>query len=298
MFQGLDLDMATVSAMLLLYLVLGIATVVVSLLGQVSATNTLRSQVNAWWWILPIFSIAWVLYPWGPSLLVILITGLASRELASHHPSTPKSFQRGCIAVFALQMFLIGTEVPGAIALLPALALLELLMLWLRPGPKRLVWLVFLLLCAGLGFVLQLERLPLDGPVRQAWFFYLFTVTALNDVAQFISGKCLGRHRIAKTISPNKTWAGLLGGVLASALVSLALGLHLQLASAHFLLLLGALLSLAGLLGDLMFSAAKRELGIKDFSNLIPGHGGILDRADSLVLTAPLLYGVLHWSLY
>lgn len=298
MFQGLDFDRATVSAMLVLYLVLGAASAVVTWLGRASPTGTLRLQVNAWWWIFPVFSVAWALYPWGPGLLVVLIAVLAWRELALHHPTAPRRFQWACAALLALQLLLIGTEAPGAIALVPALALVQALLLWRRPGHQRLLWLLFLLLCAGLGFVLQLERLPVDEPVRRAWFFYLFTVTALNDVAQFISGKCLGRQKIAKTISPNKTWAGLLGGVLASALISLALGLHLQLASAPFLLLLGALLSLAGFLGDLMFSAAKRALGLKDFSNLIPGHGGILDRADSLVLTAPVLYGVLRWSLH
>ena len=298
MFQGLDFDRATVSAMLLLYLVLGAASAVVTWLGRASPAGTLRLQVNAWWWIFPVFSVAWALYPWGPSLLVVLIAVLAWRELALHHPTAPQRFQWGCAALLALQSLVIGTEVPGAWALLPALALLQGLWWRQQPGPQRLLWLLFLLLCAGLGFVLQLERLPVDSPVRRAWFFYLFTVTALNDVAQFISGKCLGRHKVAKTISPNKTWAGLLGGVVASALVSLALGMHLQLASAPFLLALGAGLSLAGFLGDLMFSAAKRALGLKDFSNLIPGHGGMLDRADSLVLTAPLLYGVLHWSLY
>jgi phosphatidate cytidylyltransferase len=297
-FQGLDFDRATVSAMLVLYLVLGAASAMATWLGRASPTGTLRLQVNAWWRIFPVFSVAWVVYPWGPGLLVVLIAVLAWRELALHHPTAPRHFQWACAALLALQLLLVGAEVPGAIALVPALALLQALLLWRWPGPQRLLWLLFLLLCAGLLFVLLLDRLPVDLPVRRAWFFYLFTVTALNDVAQFISGKCLGRQKIAKTISPNKTWAGLLGGVLASALVSLALGMHLHLASAYFLLLLGGLLSLAGFLGDLMFSAAQRALGLKDFSNLIPGHGGILDRADSLVLTAPLLYGVLHWSLH
>ncbi|MDZ7920222.1 phosphatidate cytidylyltransferase [Rhodoferax sp.] len=298
MFQGLDIDGATVSAMLVLYVVLGAASAAVTWLGRASPTGSLRLQVNAWWFIFPVFSVAWALYPWGPGLLVALIAALAWRELALHHPTAPRRFQWACAALLALQFAVMGAELPGAVALLPVLALLQLIRWWQQPAPARLLWLLFLLLCAGLGFVLQLERLPLDMAQRRAWFFYLFTVTALNDVAQFISGKCLGRHKIAKTISPNKTWAGLLGGVVASALVSLALGMQLQLASAPFLLALGAGLSLAGFLGDLVFSAAKRALGLKDFSNLIPGHGGILDRADSLVLTAPLLYGVLRWSLH
>lgn len=67
--------------------------------------------------------------------------------------------------------------------------------------------------------MIQLERLPLDIDQRRDWFFYLFTVTALKNVVQFISGKAFERRKIAKTISPNKTWVGLFGGVVVSALV-------------------------------------------------------------------------------
>jgi len=136
--------------------------------------------------------------------------------------------------------------------------------------------------------------LPYGPRLNLAWLFYLFILTALNDIAQFISGKLFGRHRIAPTVSPNKTWQGLFGGIAISQIVSLALGRYLGLADAPTLSLYGLLLSCAGFAGDLLFSAAKRRLGIKDFSALIPGHGGILDRVDSLVLTAPLLYCLLR----
>eukprot|EP01034_Spumella_vulgaris_P028387 gene28386-35232_t len=131
--------------------------------------------------------------------------------------------------------------------------------------------------------------LPLSPHQRLAWLFYLYVLTSLNDVGQFISGTLFGRHRIAPGISPNKTWQGLLGGVAASLLLSLALGSYLHLAGGGRLAAFAVLLSLGGFCGDLMFSAAKRVLGVKDFSQLIPGHGGILDRVDSLVVTAPLL---------
>ncbi|MGQ0710214.1 MAG: phosphatidate cytidylyltransferase [Rhodoferax sp.] len=247
----------------------------------------LRWQVNAWWRIFPIFTLAWFTYPWGPWGLVALVAVLACRELAQHHATAPQRFQWACLALLAAELLLMGWGYVEALALLPVWALWQVAQQWRHPSPERLLWLLFVLTCASLGVVLTLDR---------DWFFYLFVVTALNDVAQFLSGTCLGRHKIAQSISPNKTWAGLAGGVLTSALVSLALGRQLQLGSDQALLLSGVCLSLAGFGGDLLFSAAKRYLGIKDFSNLIPGHGGILDRVDSLVLTTPMLYALLHWA--
>ncbi|MEO6853214.1 MAG: phosphatidate cytidylyltransferase, partial [Rhodoferax sp.] len=195
-----------------------------------------------------------------------------------------------CAAVLVLQTALALHSAAMATALLLALLLVQAVVFGLRRQPAQMVLLLFLLLCAGLSFLPHLlQRSPMPT-VNLAWFFYLFAVTALNDIAQFVCGKCFGRHRLAARVSPNKTWQGLAGGVLASLAVSAALGGYLQLASLPLLLALGLLLSLAGVAGDLVFSAAKRRLGIKDFSQLIPGHGGILDRVDSLVLTAPLLY--------
>jgi phosphatidate cytidylyltransferase len=147
----------------------------------------------------------------------------------------------------------------------------------------------------GTSFAVMLSRLPMPDGVKLSWLLYLFALTALNDISQFIIGKTLGRHKIAASISPNKTWQGLLGGVATSTAVSLVAGSYMGLECKSALLVIGMALSLAGFCGDLVFSAAKRILGIKDFSQLIPGHGGILDRADSLVLTAPLLYFCIHF---
>jgi phosphatidate cytidylyltransferase len=186
---------------------------------------------------------------------------------------------------------------PWAMAVLPAAATLQFALFWRSKHTDRLLHFLFLVVCAGLFYVVYLHDLQLATGNGAAWFFLLFVVTALNDVGQFIFGKCFGKQKIAQRISPNKTWQGLMGGVLVSMGTALAIGRYLQLAPVGFLLPLGALMSLAGFWGDLSFSAAKRFLGIKDFSNLIPGHGGILDRVDSLVLTAPLLYIALRWFL-
>ncbi|MFZ6757771.1 phosphatidate cytidylyltransferase [Undibacterium sp. Ji50W] len=288
MFPNFLAGNPTVGAMLMLYLLLAFASVGV---GRHSAPQSqLRKQVNAWWFIFPVVSLSLFLYPVGPLLMALLIVVLAVRELSLHYTGPRWRFLLSCLLLVLLQVGLQYVNVFDASLILPALLCLQALQFFIWRQRNQLLLMLFLLLCYGLSFMLNLLTLPFSNEVRLAWFFYLFVVTALNDIAQFVSGKIFGKQTIAPTISPNKTLQGLLGGVVISMLVSTGLGSYLHLATPLYLLLMGILLSVGGFAGDLIFSAAKRYLKIKDFSELIPGHGGILDRVDSLVLTAPLLY--------
>ncbi len=288
MFLNFLNNIPVLYAMLLLYLMLGMASAVVGWYSQ--PASQLRKQVNAWWLIFPILTVSLVLYPVGLLLLTVAITLLTQRELALHHIGPGWKLHVPCGLIVVLQTGLTLNDIAGGSALLFGLVLLQGLCFSLRQQVNPLLLLLFLLVCWGLSFIQRILDLPLLPQEMQSWIFYLFALTALNDIAQFVSGKSLGTHKIAARISPNKTWQGLGGGVLISLLTSVVLGLFLELASLDRLLMLGLLLSIAGFLGDLLFSAAKRYLKIKDFSQLIPGHGGILDRVDSLVLTAPVLY--------
>jgi phosphatidate cytidylyltransferase len=125
--------------------------------------------------------------------------------------------------------------------------------------------------------------------------FFLVVLTQLNDVAQFMFGKSFGRHKITPTVSPNKTWEGLLGGVLATTVVAWQAAPLLTPFTVTQSLAIGIIISLAGFMGDVVISAVKRDLKIKDTGTLIPGHGGILDRIDSLTYTAPLFFHVVAY---
>jgi len=279
-------------AMAVLYGLLAAASVG-SVFGT-AAGSPLRAQINAWWFIFPAVSASLLLAPLGPPLLLLLITWLAWRELAGLCGSEGDNRQRftlACFAVWLAQTLLTWLNPVWASTGMAVLLLWQTVHFVRRPSAPRLLLLLFVLLGLGLSFLppLLLRRTAASAS-NLDWYFYLFALTALNDIGQFVAGKSFGRHRIAERISPQKTWQGLAGGMVMSLVVSVSLGLHLQLAGVARLVLLALLLSPAGFVGDLMFSAAKRWLGIKDFSNLIPGHGGILDRVDSLVLTAPLLY--------
>ncbi len=125
----------------------------------------------------------------------------------------------------------------------------------------------------------------------------LVIMTALNDVFQFIWGKLLGGPKIIPKVSPGKTWSGFVGGMGTSALLA---GFLLPLLTPYSHLAgaaVGGLLAGCGFIGDVVESAVKRDIGVKDSGTALPGHGGILDRVDSLTYTAPVFFH-LTWYLF
>jgi phosphatidate cytidylyltransferase len=124
---------------------------------------------------------------------------------------------------------------------------------------------------------------------------FLVVLTQLNDVAQFLWGKSLGRRKIVPEVSPGKTWAGFLGGVATTTLLATLSGPYLTPLNQQQSLIAGLIIGVGGFIGDVSISALKRDLGIKDSGSLLPGHGGILDRVDSLTYTAPLFFHYVYW---
>ena len=127
------------------------------------------------------------------------------------------------------------------------------------------------------------------GVEAGALLLFLAVVVQGSDVLQYLWGKTVGRHRIAPTVSPNKTWEGFVGGVLSATALGTALWWLTPFTpwQAGVLALVSCLL---GFVGGLVMSSLKRDRGIKDFGALIPGHGGILDRMDSLIFAAPVFF--------
>lgn len=138
--------------------------------------------------------------------------------------------------------------------------------------------------------------LPADGKQTGALLvLFLVGLTEFNDVAQYIWGKSFGRIKVTPTVSPNKTLAGLLGGVATTALVALLLGPLLTPMSGAMALLAGVIIGVTGFCGDVVMLAIKRDCGVKDSGTLLPGHGGILDRLDSLIFTAPVFFHFIRY---
>ena len=125
-----------------------------------------------------------------------------------------------------------------------------------------------------------------------------FIASVLNDIGGYFAGMFFGRHKLAPVISPKKTVEGAVGGVLLAILGMIIYAAILDLffkfhVNYGYALIYGLLGALCGMFGDLCFSVIKRQAGIKDYGNLIPGHGGVLDRFDSLLLTGPLVEALL-----
>jgi phosphatidate cytidylyltransferase len=123
---------------------------------------------------------------------------------------------------------------------------------------------------------------------------FLLLVVQFSDVAQYTVGKLAGRRRLAPAISPNKTWEGLIGGGLAATLLGGALH-GLTPFGPLGALAMAAVLVAAGALGGLVLSAVKRSLGAKDWGTMVEGHGGMLDRVDSLAFAAPLFFHLTNY---
>lgn len=134
-----------------------------------------------------------------------------------------------------------------------------------------------------------LDWLRADPAQGMAAILWLFAVVWTTDTGAYVCGRAIGGPKLAPRVSPNKTWAGLLGGMLAAAVLATLAASGLGIAAGWPMAALAAGLALMAQVGDLMESVLKRHFDVKDTGRLIPGHGGVLDRCDGLLTTAPAL---------
>jgi phosphatidate cytidylyltransferase len=128
-----------------------------------------------------------------------------------------------------------------------------------------------------------------------SYLLYLLFAVELNDVAAYVTGKLLGRHPLRSNVSPKKTWEGSAGALAVSLALPWALWWTFPHLTAQDLVVIGLIVGIGGQLGDLAVSVIKRDIGVKDLGAAIPGHGGILDRVDSLIYVAPLFFHYIRY---
>ncbi|MDO8687267.1 MAG: phosphatidate cytidylyltransferase [Dehalococcoidales bacterium] len=178
-------------------------------------------------------------------------------------------------------------------------------LIWRLLRPRKVeafaswVWTIAGILYIGwlLGYIVALR--DLDGNrTWQSWVFFAFFTTFASDTAAFFTGRAWGRHKLAPNISPGKTREGAIGGLLGAIIFSLFFILPTPLRlpmNWGQTILLGGLVSIFGQLGDLVESLFKRNMGVKDSGNLLPGHGGVLDRIDSIIFAGIVVYYYVIW---
>ena len=152
---------------------------------------------------------------------------------------------------------------------------------------------VFYLAEFGLSFI-RIRSLSYGG----WWLFFFVAITAIGDTAALFIGKPFGKHKLGNSVSPNKSWEGLLAGVIAAGLTGLVFSLATEdwfLLSPFWAILFGSGVYLVSVIGDLAISMIKRWAGEKNSSELLPGHGGILDRIDTHLWSSTLGYHILIW---
>ncbi len=229
-------------------------------------------------------------YLGGPvyALAVILCAGLGLREwLRLVAPVLDRNTAIFAYAGLALAIAAAAWQPAINGILLGAIFTVVLFLLAARKNKERAAWIAFgLPYLAGSGIALvYLRGLETNG----ATVFYLLAVVWSTDIGAYLSGKLIGGPKLAPAISPNKTWAGLLGGMALAAifgpLVAMGFGSTHPLGAAGFALLL----AVAAQFGDFFKSYFKRRAGVKESGGLIPGHGGVLDRIDGLIFAAIVL---------
>jgi phosphatidate cytidylyltransferase len=271
--------------------------------GTVGATvANLNARVNAWWVMCAIFLITLLSGTVGSLIVFGLISLLALREFLTLTPTGPDD-HAALVWIFffftPLQYVLVGVRWYGLFAILiPVYAFVLIPTVLVLGGHTKgfmeraatLQW--GLLTCVYcLSYAPALLMLDLDDFAGQGakLLLFLFVVVQGSDVSQYVVGKLFGRHPIAPNVSPNKTVEGFIGGGLIATGLAAALFWitpFSPLQAAGF----GVVIVTTGFCGGLVMSAIKRDRGVKDFGTLIRGHGGIMDRFDSVVFAAPVFF--------
>jgi phosphatidate cytidylyltransferase len=279
--------------------------------GENPVIENLNARITAWWVMVVLLAIALIAGKPGVVVLFALASFAALREfltLTTHNRADHWSLLACFFLVLPLQYWFILIDWYGMYSVfVPVYAFLLLPVLSaLRGTPKDFLvrvsetqWaLMVCVYCVSHVPALLYLRIPGFEGRNVILIAYLIFVVQLSDVMQYVWGKLAGRSRIAPTLSPSKTWEGLVGGALTATAAGSALWwmTPFSMPQAAGLCLV---LALMGFFGGLVMSAIKRDRGVKDWGHLIAGHGGFIDRLDSVIFAAPIFFHLTRylWSI-
>lgn len=275
--------------------------------GENPVIENLNARIAAWWVMVVLLSIAFIAGKTGVVLLFAMASFAALREfltLTTHSRADHWSLIACFFLVLPLQYWFVLIDWYGMYSVfVPVYVFLLLPVLSaLRGSPKDFLvrvaetqWaLMICVYCVSHVPALLYLQIPGFEGRNVILIAYLIFVVQLSDVLQYVWGKLLGRTQVAPSLSPSKTWEGLIGGTVSASAIGTALWWMTPfspLQAAGMCLLI----TLMGFFGGLVMSAIKRDRGIKDWGHLIAGHGGFLDRLDSVIFAAPIFFHVTRW---
>lgn len=245
--------------------------------------------------------------PWATSILIALISAIASFEFIDSFNKIHRRRINITVVLFAFTFPLVQGFLPtyfywAHIFLLVSVLAVEMILSYAENGEKISFYLLsFAVFSSAIMPILLTSILRIATIAEPRWVYVLlpFIAAFSSDTGGYFGGMFFGRRKLIEKLSPKKTVEGSIGGFVFAVFCMLVYGLVLKAVGYEpnflYLLIYGILGSFFCQIGDLLFSAAKRESGIKDFGMILPGHGGMLDRFDSIYFTAPTIELLLHF---
>ena len=305
----------------LLWLLAGVGTVLVlaSIIGEMlrqrlspagdnPVIENLNARITSWWVMVIMLGLAFIAGKPGVVLLFALCSFAALREfltLTTQNRADHWSLVACFFVILPLQYYFVMIDWYGMYSIfVPVYAFLLLpVASALRGSTKDFLirvsetqWaLMICVYCASHVPALLYLQIPGFEGRNVILIAYLIFVVQLSDVMQYVWGKLIGRTKVAPNLSPSKTWEGLIGGALSATAVGTALWwmTPFSIAEAAGMCLL---ITIMGFFGGLVMSAIKRDRGVKDWGHLIAGHGGFIDRLDSVIFAAPIFFHITRWA--
>ena len=300
---------------LIVLAVLVIASIVVATLSRIKPHkdySELASRVWAWWIMAAIF-FAIIVAPTRVSLVFfVFLSFWAMKEYVNLLKTRTADHGSLILTFFAIpiQYFWIALSPPWYGMFIIFIPVYMFLFLPVRlvlskettgfvASASQIQWglMTFVFGLSHLAFLLTMPAIAGSISSGRTLVLFVVFVVEMSDVLQYVWGKTLGRHKIIPTVSPNKTWEGFIGGIASAILLSLLIRFLTPFSIAETILV-SFLITVAGFCGGAVMSAVKRDFGVKDFGSVIPGHGGMLDRVDSLCYAAPIFFHYVRFYHY
>jgi phosphatidate cytidylyltransferase len=273
-------------------------------------TQELKDRINSWWIIIGFFTVGAMLHTTMAMFFFGFLSYLALKEYFTLIPSRQTDRRVMFYAYMSIipQYYFAGIGWYGMFIIwIPVFLFLLLPFKQVLIGEtkgflentSRVQWglMMFVFGLSHLAYMTTLKPVFGQGVGGMELVLYLVLLTELNDILQYLWGKSIGKRKIIPKVSPNKTVEGFVGAFVSISILAVLFSFLTPFTWLEALVA-GMIISGGGFIGDVVISMIKRDIGVKDSGNMLPGHGGILDRVDSLIYTTPLFFHYVYYLYY